>query len=137
MITRVWSIEAPTPRDHLQWGRRGRRGLAGGAVGEGVAELAPSPVQAGHDGAEWGTHQGRDLAVRVALDVGEPDGGTEVWRQLAEGGQDGGVRDLVKRLSLGGTRGRREGVGAGVPVAGGGGAGGVGGFALALAGRCY
>src|SRR5258708_36377426 len=116
MITRVWSIEAPTPRDHLQWGRRGRRGLAGGAVGQGVAELAPSPVQAGHDRAEWGTHQGRDLAVRVALDVGEPDGGTEVWRQLAEGGQDGRVGDLVKRLSLAGTRGGREGGGACGPV---------------------
>jgi hypothetical protein len=107
--------------------------VAGGGGGEGVAEFAAGAVQAGHDGAEWGVHDGGDVAVGVALDVGEVDGGAEFGGEFAQGGEEGGVGDFVEGFGFGGAGGGGEGVGAGGPVVVGVGAGGDPGFALVFA----
>ena len=104
----------------------GRRG------GEGVEELAAGAVQPGHDGAEGGAHQGGDFAVGVALDVGEPDGGAELGRELAQGVEEGGVGDLVEGFGFGGAGGPGEGVGAGCQSAAGSAPGAMAGSRLRL-----
>src|ERR1700740_2499477 len=63
----------PPRRLALSWRRR-----QDAAVPELLADLAAAAVQPGHDGADRGAHDLRDLPVRVALDVGQVDRGTEL-----------------------------------------------------------
>ena len=74
----------------LDW----RAGLDPGRVGGGrgqdaaglelLADLAATAVQAGHDRADRSAHDLGDLAVGVALDVGQVDRGAELVRQPAK-----------------------------------------------------
>jgi hypothetical protein len=68
---------------------------------DGFADAAAAAVEAGHHGADRGAHHLGDLAVGVALDVGQVDGRAELVRQVAQGAQQIRVGDPVQGLGLG------------------------------------
>src|SRR5580692_1276874 len=92
-----------------------RRGREQAGVDELLADLAAAAVQPGHDRADRGAHDLRDLPVRVTLDVGEVDRGAELVRQAAQRAQQVGVGHVVERLRLRGGNRRAEPVGRHLP----------------------
>src|SRR5215831_18282821 len=72
-------------------------------------------MQPGHDGPQRRAHQVSDLAVRVALDVGQVKRGAEVGGQIANGVEYRRVGDLVESLGFSGT-GSRVLLAMGLPV---------------------
>jgi asparagine synthase (glutamine-hydrolysing) len=94
-------------------GRGGRQHARGQQL---LADLAAAAVQARHDRADRSAHDLRDLAVRVALDVGQVDRGAELVRQLAKRAEQVGVGGAGERLGLRRRDRRRQPVGRHLPL---------------------
>jgi hypothetical protein len=63
----------------------------GRIIDEQFPQVLVTPVQAGHDGADWGAHDVGDFLVSEALDVGEIDHYPELLGQRLQGLADVGV----------------------------------------------